>query len=516
MTRIESLVSLMQSMTTAEKRQFSMNFPKGDFSKDYLIIYRIIEREKKLDPGKIKNLFFLNKPEGSFDTAIKYLYDKLLDLLLAVRKNKESFFLLFQDILKAKMLFERSMFRECFVLLKEIIDEAKRLENYHALLLASKLELDYLSRMNFLDVTEQELFHKQYAMGDVLKLIRTINAQSSLYELLKHRLIHKGNMRSDKQKQEMNDLVVSELSIVASSKDTNFEIMKMHQLFQANYLISVGDYKAAFNSFKELTILFESNSHLWENPPFDYLSTLEGVLEGLRSVGNYEGMDYFLAQLRNLTKHSSLNFRVNAICLLFQYELIPLLDRGNFADCKKLIERYKEVLYDKFSWLSPIRQSELCLYTSLIYLGNRQFKRAKKFIANNAFDRSLGELPLSRTIKLVRLMLYYEEGDFDVIQYETRSFKRGISSQKDQTFQIEHRMLWFLNQNTLPTLQRTRNELWSNIEPSIEALRYDKYESQVLRLFDFTAWMESKILKKNLSDILGRKFTTLHHLNPLS
>ncbi len=509
MTRIESLVSLVQSMTTAEKRQFSMNFTKGDFSKDYLIIYRIIEREKKLYPEEIKNLFFLNKPEGSFDTAMKYLYDKLLDLLLALRKNKDSFSLLFQGILKAKLLFERSMFNECFALLEEIIDEAKRLENYHALLLASKLELDYLLRMNFLDVTEQELFHKQYAMGEVLKLIRTVNAQSSLYELLKHRLIHKGNIRSDKQKQEMNDLVVSEFSIVASSNESNFEIVKMHQLFQANYLICVGDYKAAYNSYKELTILFESNSHLWENPPFDYLSTLEGVLESLRSVGNYEGMDYFVAQLRNLTKHSSLNFRINAICLLFQYELIPLLDRGNFTDCNKLIEKFKEELYDKFSWLSPIRQTELCLYTSLIYLGNRQFKRAKKIISNITFDRSLGDLPLSRTIKLVRLMLYYEEGAFDAIQHDTRSIKRGISSYKDQTFQIEHRMLWLLNHNSLPTLQRTRNELWSKIEPSIKALRHDKYESQVLRLFDFTAWMESKILKKDLSDILDRKFTNL-------
>lgn len=517
MSKIESLISLVQSMTKAEKKQFSMNFSKEDFSKDYLMIYKIIELEKKLDSGEIKRAFHSQKPEKSFDTAVKYLYDKLLDLLLTFHKNEDSYFDLFQGILKAKMLYERSMFNESFAILKEIIDRAKKAENYNALMLASKLELDYLLRLNYLDISEQELVHKQYAMGEVLKLMRKINEQSSLYELLKHRLIHKGNIRSTQQKQDMNDLVVSELSIVASSNATNFEIMKMHQLFQANYLISVGDYKAAYHSFIELNILFESNSHLWENSPFYYLSNIEGVLESLRSIGNYGGMEYFLTKLRNITKYYSLDFRINAICLLFQYELFPLLDSGNFADCKNLIERYKDVLYDKFSSLNTIRQTELCLYTSLIHLGNRQFKQAKKFINAIPFDRSLGVLPLSRTIRLVRLMLYYEEGDFDVIWYETRSIKRRISSQKEQTFKIERQMLWLLNQNPLPMLQRTRNEIWSKIELNIEALRYDKYESQVLRLFDFTAWMESKILKKNLSDILQKKFGIItHHIYPPS
>ena len=102
MTRIESLVSLVLSMTKAEKRQFSLMVPKGDSTKDFLIIYRIIEQEKKLDSEEIKNIFFMNRPEGCFDTAMKYLFDKLLDLLLALRKNQDSFSLLFKGILKQK------------------------------------------------------------------------------------------------------------------------------------------------------------------------------------------------------------------------------------------------------------------------------------------------------------------------------------------------------------------------------------------------------------------------------
>ena len=507
MSKVESLVALVQSMTKAEKRQFSISCPKGDLLKDFLVIYKIIENDKKFVTEEIKSAFFLKRPQGSFDTAMTYLYEKLLDLLLYSYKNRDSFFDLFHGILKAKMLYERSMFNESMALLTEIIAEAKRKENYHALLLASKLELDYLLRLNYLNISEQELFHKQYAIGNSLKLIRIINEESSLYELLKHRLIHKGNIRSAKQKQEMNDLLISELSIVASSNDTNFEITKMHQLFQANYLISIGDYNAAFQSFKELNTLFESNAHLWANPPFYYLSTIEGVLESLRSIGNYKDMEYFRVKLRNFTEHASLDFRIDVLCLLFQYELFPLLDNGDFNDCTMLMKRYKEILYDRHSYLRPIRQTELCLYTALIYLSNKQFKQARKFINSITFDHSLGDMPLSRTIRLVRLMLYYEEGDFDIIRHETRSFKRKTLQNNKQGFQVERQILWLINQDSLPVLQQTRNKLWSKMKPDIDALRHDKYECQVLRLFDFTAWMEAKILKKDLSVVLKKKLS---------
>ncbi len=39
---------------------------------------------------------------------------------------------------------------------------------------------------------------------------------------------------------------------------------------------------------------------------------------------------------------------------------------------------YQEILYDKEAWLGPIRKSELLLYTTLSYIGNQEYKTAKK------------------------------------------------------------------------------------------------------------------------------------------
>ena len=167
-------------------------------------------------------------------------------------------------------------------------------------------------------MTEQELFHKHFIQNEALKKIRKITEQSSLHNLLKYRLSHIGAIRTEKQRQDMNDLMINELYIAASSDtEGNFELARNHKLFQANYLMGTGDYKAALNSYKELNTLFEQNRRFWSNPPIYYLSVLEGVLGSLRSTAHYDEMPYFLSKLKELIAETpSLEFKVNATCLL--------------------------------------------------------------------------------------------------------------------------------------------------------------------------------------------------------
>ena len=107
-----------------------------------------------------------------------------------------------------------------------------------------------------------------------------------------------------------------------------------------------------------------------------------------------------------------------------------------------------------------------------------------------------------RTIRLVRLIVYYEMQEYDLIRHESRSISRGLSSSKEQSFKTEHLILWFLNKKNLPILRNERELFWEKLTPEIEHLFDDKFENQLLRIFDFTAWIESKILKKNLTETL--------------
>ena len=98
--------------------------------------------------------------------------------------------------------------------------------------------------------------------------------------------------------------------------------------------------------------------------------------------------------------------------------------KGDFLDCTEIMNRYQETLYDKEAWLSPIRKSELLLYTTIVHIGNQNYKAAKKYISNAIVDHNIKYLPLMRTIRLVRLIAYYETQEYELIRHESRSITR--------------------------------------------------------------------------------------------
>ena len=328
MLKSESLIQLINSLTKQEKKEFSI-YISNKPEKDYIFLFRLIDDKKISDPEELKQCFLKAKPTSSFNTVVIYLFDLLIEILTELRTEQDSYYLLFNELLHARVLYEKSMYQECFQVLKKVKEKAVYYENHFALLVAQRLELNYLLTLDFEEVDEKKLLNKQYKMNNTLKNIRQLNEQSSLYELLKLRMLNRGASRSLEETQKLDDLVTSEISIVASAGVENFEIKKNHQLFQANYFVTVGDYRAAFNSFVELNKLFEENTHLWNNPPVYYLMTVEGMLESLRIMHNYEGMDYFIGKLEKLSSPSS-SFQLNVTYVIFIYRLFSYIDRGEF------------------------------------------------------------------------------------------------------------------------------------------------------------------------------------------
>ena len=503
MLKSESLIDLINNLTKQEKKEFSL-YISNKPEKDYIFLFRLIDDKKVSDPEELKMSFLTAKPTSSFNTVVIYLFDLLIDILTRLRTEQDSYYLLFNELLHARVLYEKSMYQECFQVLKKVKEKAVYYENHFALLVAQRLELNYLLTLDFEDMDEQKLLNKQYKMNNTLKSIRQLNEQSSLYELLKYRMINRGASRSLEETQKLDDLVTSEISIVASAGVENFEIKKNHQLFQANYFITVGDYKAAFNSFVELNKLFEENSHLWNNPPVYYLMTVEGMLESLRIMHNYEGMNYFIQKLAKLSSPSS-SFQLNVMYVIFIYRLFSFIDAGDFDKAGIWIAEHQTSLIDKMLLLKEQQQAEMSLYIALIHLGNGEYRKARKRLSATIGRGHLYSLPLFRTIRIVNVMIHYELGDVDYIQSEIRSIKREMSKNKGYNLKVESFLLKFLNYSFADTNRKKRAEIWESMAEEVHALYADKYETQILRKFDFVAWVEAKIFEVPLSDILKRE-----------
>lgn len=184
--------------------------------------------------------------------AAKHLYRVIMDCLVHLRKKEDVQATIFNYITKADILFERELFEEAFNQLNKAQKLAATYENDPLLLLIRRTELKYLSSLGFNEISERELVNKQMKINDIMKYSRNINLHLQLYDILKHRIANKGYIRSEKQKDNLNDLVLSELNLIANNSYKGFEARKLHLLFQATYYLNTGNYKSAIRFYQEL------------------------------------------------------------------------------------------------------------------------------------------------------------------------------------------------------------------------------------------------------------------------
>jgi len=171
-----------------------------------------------------------------------------------------------------------------------------------------------------------------------------------------------------------------------------------------------------------------------------------------------------------------------------------------------MLKTYSESLLKKTQLLSLARNAELSLYLALILFGQKEYKKAQKTLSKIiATSKGLANLPLYRTIRLVNLMIMYELREFELIKLETRAIKRDMQT-VGKEYKIERRIIQFVNKTDLPISTVKRNLMWEKIHKDFELIHLDVYEQQTLRLFNFSAWIESKIRKIPLSDVLASHF----------
>lgn len=503
MGKTSTLILLINSLSKGEKRYFKLYTSLQQGGKDYLYLFELLE--KGTDKIEIKETFQQNRPKASYEATSKYLYKIVTDCMLHLRADKDITAKLITSLLKANIMFDRSLYEEGFRQLQKIQATAREYELYLVELWAARQELSYLCDLNFHAITEPELIQKQMNIQELLKYARNAHQHKSLYELLRHRLLYKGNVRTPQQKADLNDLVVSELNLVSNPLAETFESYKTHLLFQAHYFITVSDYKSALSTFYELNDLFEQHTYLWVDSPVDYLSTIEGILDSLHTIKRYKEMYFFLDKLQHL-ENQSVYLEVMIQRVIFIYKIAGHLDTGEFGDAELLKKEFEETLFKKIHLLDISKQAEVYLYTALIYMGNNNMTKAHYYLNRILLESKLYyALPVYRTFRMIHLLVHFDLDNHDYIAYETRSIKRTLNSGHKNDYLLEKIIFKFIRLSIPSSGNKARLAIWEKFRQQFEEISSDKYELQIIKIFDFKSWIEAKLCKKSFAELLRQK-----------
>ncbi len=481
-----AIIKLVNSLSASEKRYFRLQSKMQGGDKEYLLLFSLIDENKDADLTRLKQEFRNQSPAGSWDNTCIYLGRMLTDALVRAKKDKDLFFDLLHEIQEAKILKERSLDEEAYKLIKKVQKKASRYQMHWIEYYCHRYELNHLSDNNFSGVTDDQLIKGQMKGKDVLKSLNHIHDHYSLYELLKYRLIHSGKVVSEEGKKKMNDLMLSEMVLIAG-KSKSFTSQKLHLLFQSFFFTDIGDYRAALKSFYQLNELLEKNEDFLDNPPQDYLSALQGIIESLRALGNQSEVGYYLEKVRLLDQNIYPEYFRYLVKKTFHTQhIITLLDNKEYEESKNAIENIPLDVFSSYYMVDEEKQSELYFYCSIVYFKLGELKKSHLFIRDIMQQLKLpSQLLVSKAIRLLNLIIYFEKGESLHLEYEIRAYKRYFIQLK---FLRTEKMIFKLLGSSTRTRRVLTTQQLKKFNEELEVIKKDPYEKQLLRYYNFAEW----------------------------
>lgn len=496
MTNTEALILLVRSLTKNEKRSFRLGKKS---SADYIMLFDLIDKDDLISVDQLKEEFERRGKGAVFNVTVSYLYKLLIDKLLSLRLNQDFEYELMAQILKAKVLFEKSIFPAAFEILEKVKNEAQEKEYNEALIMASRLELDYLQYLNMPDISEDELINKQYHLRKSILNLSNLYEQSSLYELLLHRTIYKGAARSTSQKNALNDLVFSEHNL-ARKASQSFEAQRRHLLFQSSFLMAIGDSQSAADVLSQLRTLLDTSPD--KDKPLFYAVVLENMLANLRDMRRYDQIPLFIEKLQQV-KHPSSYVKGHIDAIVALYNFLPLVDHGEFQKAKDFIDHSTAIRSALNEKHEQTLGSTVALYIAITYIGLKEYKKAKKTLVRAMLNKTC-ELPIHRILRITSLIIHHKMNDSDYIYSEARSIKREIAK-TGKAYRMESLILEVVSRGSYGLMSlHKREQIWEKLKPRLDDLRKDVFEGQLLKIFDFSSWIESEVLRTSFSETLRR------------
>lgn len=480
MLSIIELFSLTKSLTKSEKRYFRMSqrFQEGD--KGYMKLYDLLETTNDYDDSLLKTLQ-ISLGKVNVEPARKHL-SKVLTRSLSQFNGDRSIDRQLWDLYQnSNTLYKKGLYAAAIRLIHKGERLASEQGKHLFLNILSKKKIEYMMLQQFVDWNESELVLAQEKAREALSAENAIQQHASLYEILLCRYWKNGTIRSTREQTLLNDLILEEHLTITNHKHTSPESNITHLHFQSIYFLATGDVEGSLDTFYELDNLYQADPKSWIKSPQYYIQFLNGILQTLRRVGQFDQMTFFLDRLRtlsNISEYQNIRIRYQ----VFEHELHILIAKQDVSSIPAFLNSlpdenekpFQLIPYqDKTQWWFTLSRAYFDMenYEKVLYYVNRVLNNSHEPINNLQYA----------TYRMLKLMVHYQLGDLDYLDYEMRSIERKLKKANQ----------WYRTEKCVVSLLRRNINLRSisALKEEVIHLKNDPYEQHIITELALIPWL---------------------------
>jgi len=510
----DHLFRLIKSLSKNEKvyirRNATFHTFKGKKNK-YIKLFDALEQMDVYEEKALLKYFEKDDFLNTLPTARNYLFNVLLRNLEAYHHNIRSE--IRSCLNQAEILLEKGLMDQCGKIIAkaesvaityELHDELLNLETF-------KLNLNGPGQRN--KKYEETLLSMQDSMNNILKDLQLSSDDQIELKMIAGRCGFLGQARSSAEVLELENWVsIIEKKKNAVSRSFTAAFTHYHKLTMLFHALNKPMKELVYS--KKKIELFSKNLQMIEVAPYLYLfpEELERSFTLQLSLGYYDELqEGFETLYKQCTQNRSYK-------KLMQLSLHHLMFRtcsqiGRFEAALKQSEAIIN-LFDELDLSETLetRKKRFTLELAIVHLILKNHKSSLRCL-DEILGGSASEFnsDLYYFAQILQLLVYFEKGDIELLLYRTRSAYRTLY-RNNKLFRIEKLLLDFLRkENEAGWDKKEEKEIFTRLKKNLLNLfKANPEEKKLLNYFDLPAWIDSKIEKRTMAEILEDRYRRLY------
>ncbi len=503
----DTLFQLVRSLEKAEKRHFKLYIKRSSGNEDLKIVelFDALDKLEEYDEVLLlKKLKSIKKPQLS--NVKVHLYKQLLASLRLLKSNDSIDLQLNEQFDYAHILYKKGLFTQSLKILDKAKETAKA--NYKINFLVGAISLE--KRIETLHITRTMQTRAEELSAEINEVNKHIDARarlSNLAMLLYSWFIKNGHARNDKDEKNVAAYLKQHLPAATKEQKDFYEKMYLYQAF-CWYAFIRQDFLMYYRYAQKWVDIFDEEPLMIRVETGRYIKGLHTLLNAHFDLRNYTKFDDTLkkfeqfAQTERVSLHD--NFRTQAFVHIYSAKINQHNMLGTFAQGVKMVPYILEKLKEYELFIDEYRIMVINYKIASMYFGSGDYGTCidylQKIINENAEVRS----DLQSYSRLMHLMAHYEMGNYELMEYLTKSVYRFMAKKENLTV-VEEEMFKFLRKSFNVSRNKMQAEL-ENFLDKIKGLEKNRFETRAFAYLDIISWVESKVYHRTMGEILQEKY----------
>lgn len=489
------LHDLIKSLTKSEKRFFKLHSALQSGDKNYLRIFDAIDRQKVYDEDAIKKQFEKETFIKHLPSEKNHLYKLILKALRAFHAESSVSGVLKQEIKNIEILYQKGLYTECNKLLhraKRVARDNERFYYWFELLSWEKMLLEEAYESGEFTKDLDALIEEE---RDVIEKLRNLAAYHILYSKINYVFRSGGYVRTDEEHAMVEEISEHPL-IKGKNTALSWRAATICYYTQGFCQWAKRDWKTSMEKFQRVKQILDEHAPIRSDLPKRYIRTLHYIINAQIELHDLKSARANIGHMRELPGQAGFggqNIEAQVFVASFLSEL-RLLDRsGEHEQAIALTPTIIAGMEQLGERLHKEHEIEFCYTLARVHFGGGEMNKAL-FWLNKVLNDS--EPTLRQDIftyaRLFNLVIHYELGNYDLLEYIVRSTQRFLSK-RQRADGMENVLLEHIRKLARTSDPEAKLGLFRSMQREFKPLLADPNESLVLKYFDVVSWVSAHV-----------------------